>query len=127
MLVVRLTCSRHKKRFAGLHVNAICRYAIWRSVGTLGPCSSDSREPSLGTDHSRVVRETLIDVHHRIRNLLGPLRKLDFVGRHLEPSLRQFELIDMLHESGREGRLAITLGSIRRGVEDEVPSLVFVK
>lgn len=50
--------------------------------------------------HAASVRETLIDDHHRIRNLLGPLRELDFVGRDAEPSLRQFELIGALHESG---------------------------
>jgi TnpA family transposase len=46
------------------------------------------------------VRETLTDDHHRIRNLLGPLRELGFVGREAEPSLRQFELIGTLHDSG---------------------------
>jgi TnpA family transposase len=50
--------------------------------------------------HAANVRETLTDDHHRIRNLLGPLRELGFVGREAEPSLRQFELIGTLHDSG---------------------------
>ena len=50
--------------------------------------------------HAASVRETLIDDHHRVRNLLGSLRELNFVGRDAEPSLRQFELIGTLHESG---------------------------
>jgi TnpA family transposase len=50
--------------------------------------------------HAASVRETLTDDHHRIHNLLGPLRELGFVGREAEPSLRQFELIGTLHDSG---------------------------
>jgi hypothetical protein len=50
--------------------------------------------------HAASVHETLTDDHHRIRNLLGPLRELGFVGREAEPSLRQFELIGTLHDSG---------------------------
>ena len=50
--------------------------------------------------HAASVRETLTDDHHRIRNLLGPLRELGFVGREAEPSLRQLELIGTLHDSG---------------------------
>ncbi|MBB5499614.1 Tn3 family transposase [Paraburkholderia sp. MM5384-R2] len=50
--------------------------------------------------HAASVRETLTDDHHRIRNLLGPLRELGFAGRDAEPSLRQLELIGTLHDSG---------------------------
>lgn len=35
--------------------------------------------------HAACVRETLTDDNHRIRNLLGPLRELGFVGREAEP------------------------------------------
>ncbi|MPW18135.1 Tn3 family transposase [Paraburkholderia sp. CNPSo 3157] len=50
--------------------------------------------------HAASVRETLTDDHHRIRNPLGPLRELGFVGRDAEPSLRQFELVGTLHDRG---------------------------
>ena len=50
--------------------------------------------------HAASVRETLTDDHHRIRNLLSPLRELAFAGREAEPSLRQLELIGQLHDSG---------------------------
>ncbi|MFM0008557.1 Tn3 family transposase [Paraburkholderia dipogonis] len=50
--------------------------------------------------HAAYVREALTDDHHRIRNLLGPLRELGFVGREAEQSLQQFELIGTLHDSG---------------------------
>jgi TnpA family transposase len=50
--------------------------------------------------HAACVRETLTDDHHRIRNLLGPLRELGFVGREAEQSLQQFELVGTLHDSG---------------------------
>ena len=50
--------------------------------------------------HAASVRETLTDDHHRIRNLLGPLRELGFVGRDAEPSLRQLDLVGTLHDSG---------------------------
>jgi TnpA family transposase len=50
--------------------------------------------------HAASVRETLTDDHHRIRNLLLPLRELAFAGREAEPSLRQLELIGQLHDSG---------------------------
>ncbi|MBS2132233.1 Tn3 family transposase (plasmid) [Burkholderia thailandensis] len=50
--------------------------------------------------HAASVRETLTDDHHRIRNLLVPLRELDFAGRETEPSLRQLELLSALHDSG---------------------------
>ncbi|MGU2419716.1 Tn3 family transposase [Burkholderia cenocepacia] len=50
--------------------------------------------------HAASVRETLTDDHHRIRNLLVPLRELEFAGREAEPSLRQLELIGTLHDSG---------------------------
>jgi len=50
--------------------------------------------------HAASVRETLADDHHRIRNLLLPLRELAFAGREAEPSLRQLELIGQLHDSG---------------------------
>lgn len=50
--------------------------------------------------HAASVRETLTDDCHRIRNLLGPLRELGFVGRDAEPSLRQLELFGTLHDSG---------------------------
>ncbi|MDN7631626.1 Tn3 family transposase [Burkholderia cenocepacia] len=52
------------------------------------------------TSHAASVRETLTDDHHRIRNLLVPLRELEFAGREAEPSLRQLELIGTLHDSG---------------------------
>nr|WP_226382965.1 DUF4158 domain-containing protein [Burkholderia mayonis] len=50
--------------------------------------------------HAASVRETLTDDRHRIRNLLVPLRELEFAGRDTEPSLRQLELIGALHDSG---------------------------
>lgn len=50
--------------------------------------------------HAASVRETLTDDHHRIRNLLVPLRELEFAGREAEPSLRQLELIGTLHDAG---------------------------
>ncbi|MGF6970822.1 hypothetical protein OKW43_007917 [Paraburkholderia sp. WC7.3g] len=50
--------------------------------------------------HAASVRETLTDDHHRIRNLLGPLCELGFVGGEAEPSLRQLELVGTLHDSG---------------------------
>jgi TnpA family transposase len=50
--------------------------------------------------HAASVRETLADDHHRIRNLLLPLRELAFARREAEPSLRQLELIGQLHDSG---------------------------
>ncbi|WP_293048280.1 DUF4158 domain-containing protein [Pandoraea sp.] len=53
------------------------------------------------TSHAASVRETLVDDHHRIRNLLVPLRELAFVGREAEPSLRQLELIGELHDAGQ--------------------------
>ncbi|HDR9151731.1 hypothetical protein [Burkholderia vietnamiensis] len=40
------------------------------------------------TSHAASVRETLADDHHRIRNLLVPLRELELSGREAEPSLR---------------------------------------
>lgn len=46
------------------------------------------------------VREALTEDHHRIRNLLNPLRELGFVGREAEPSLRQIELIGTPRDSG---------------------------
>lgn len=50
--------------------------------------------------HAASVRETLTDDHHRIRNLLVPLRELEFAGRDAEPCLKQLELIGALHNSG---------------------------
>ncbi|WP_259460727.1 Tn3 family transposase [Paraburkholderia sp. BL23I1N1] len=50
--------------------------------------------------HAASVRETLTDDHHRIRNLLLPLRELAFAGREAEPSLRQIELLGQLYDSG---------------------------
>ncbi|MEM5300040.1 hypothetical protein VSR82_38090 [Burkholderia sp. JPY481] len=50
--------------------------------------------------HAASVRETLTDDHHRIRNLLAPLRELGFVERDAEPSLRQLDLVGTLHDSG---------------------------
>ena len=50
--------------------------------------------------HAASVRETLTDDHHRIRNLLLPLRELAFAGRDAEPSLRQIELLGQLYDSG---------------------------
>lgn len=61
------------------------------------PEDLEDRPPA---SHAASVRETLTDDHHRIRNLPGPLRELGFVGREAEPSLRQFELIGTLHDSG---------------------------
>lgn len=50
--------------------------------------------------HAASVRETLTDDHHRLRNLLGPLRELEFAGRDNEMSLRQLELAGKLLDSG---------------------------
>jgi hypothetical protein len=66
--------------------------AIGKLVEDLGDRPSAS--------HAASVRETLTDDHHRIRNLLGPLRELGFVGRDAEQSLRQLELVGTLHDSG---------------------------
>ncbi|WP_124489692.1 MULTISPECIES: hypothetical protein [unclassified Burkholderia] len=52
------------------------------------------------TSHGASVCETLTDDHHRIRNLLVPLRELELSGRVAEPSLRQLELLSRLHDSG---------------------------
>lgn len=52
------------------------------------------------TSHAASVRETLTDDHHRIRNLLVPLRELELSGREAEPSLRQLELLGTLHDRG---------------------------
>ncbi|MEX3939877.1 DUF4158 domain-containing protein [Paraburkholderia sp. BR10937] len=50
--------------------------------------------------HAASVREALTDDHHRIRNLMGSLRELGFVGREAEPSLRQLKLVGTLRDSG---------------------------
>ncbi len=65
-------------------------------IGKLLECLVDSPPAS----HAASVRETLSEDHHRIHNLLGPLHELGFVGRDAEPSLRQFELVGTLHDSG---------------------------
>lgn len=50
--------------------------------------------------HAASVRETLTEDNQRIRNLLIPLRELEFAGRDAEQSLRQLALIGRLHDSG---------------------------
>ncbi|TDG02544.1 Tn3 family transposase [Paraburkholderia guartelaensis] len=50
--------------------------------------------------HAASVRAALTDDHHRIRNLMGPLRELGFVGREAEPSLRQLKLVGTLRDGG---------------------------
>nr|WP_232440939.1 hypothetical protein [Burkholderia ubonensis] len=52
------------------------------------------------TSHAASVRETLTDDHHRIRNLLVPMRELQLSGREAESSLRQLELLSTLHDRG---------------------------
>ncbi|HDR9001583.1 TPA: hypothetical protein QDB06_001420 [Burkholderia vietnamiensis] len=52
------------------------------------------------TSHAASVCETLTDDHHRIRNLLVPLRELELSGREAEPSLQQLELLSSLHDRG---------------------------
>jgi len=52
------------------------------------------------TSHAASVREALTDDHLRMRNLLCPLRELQFAGWDAEPSLRQLDLIGALHDSG---------------------------
>lgn len=60
------------------------------------------------TSHAASVREALTDDHLRMRNLLGPLRELQFAGRDAEPSLRQLDLISALHDKRRH-RIAVRL------------------
>ncbi|WP_240462208.1 hypothetical protein [Burkholderia sp. Nafp2/4-1b] len=50
------------------------------------------------TSHAANVRETLTDDHHRIRDLLVPLRELELSGHEAEPSLRQLEFLGTLHD-----------------------------
>ncbi|WP_175795890.1 Tn3 family transposase [Burkholderia anthina] len=52
------------------------------------------------TSHAASVRETLTDDHHRIRNLLVPLRELELSGRDTESSLRQLKILSLLHDRG---------------------------
>jgi len=50
--------------------------------------------------HAASVRETLTEDHHRIRNLLAPLRELELAGNGNEPVMRQLEVIGKLYEHG---------------------------
>nr|WP_238553222.1 Tn3 family transposase [Cupriavidus necator] len=50
--------------------------------------------------HAAAVRETLTEDHHRIRNLLTPLRELEFASNGTDPALRQLEFIGRLYDQG---------------------------
>ncbi|WP_367395129.1 Tn3 family transposase [Cupriavidus sp. Agwp_2] len=50
--------------------------------------------------HAASVRETLTEDHHRIRNLLTPLRELEFASNGVDPALRQLEFIGNLYDQG---------------------------
>nr|WP_311530198.1 Tn3 family transposase [uncultured Ralstonia sp.] len=56
-----------------------------------------SRTPA---SHAASVRETLTEDHHRIRNLLTPLRALEFASHSNDPAMRQLDLIAGLHDQG---------------------------
>ncbi|GCB06510.1 Tn3 family transposase [Ralstonia sp. SET104] len=56
-----------------------------------------SRPPA---SHAASVRETLTEDHHRIRNLLTPLRALEFASHGSDPAMRQLDLIGGLHDQG---------------------------
>ncbi|MBX3765216.1 Tn3 family transposase, partial [Burkholderia cepacia] len=50
--------------------------------------------------HAASVRETLTEDHHRIRNLIAPLRELEFASNGNDPAMRQLEFIGSLHDQG---------------------------
>lgn len=56
-----------------------------------------SRPPA---SHAASVRETLTEDHHRLRNLLTPLRALEFASHGNDPAMRQLDLVGGLHDRG---------------------------
>lgn len=56
-----------------------------------------SRSPA---SHAASVRETLAEDHHRLRNLLTPLRALEFASHGNDPAMRQLDVIGSLHDQG---------------------------
>ncbi|MCK4140392.1 Tn3 family transposase [Ralstonia pseudosolanacearum] len=56
-----------------------------------------SRPPA---SHAASVRETLTEDHHRLRNLLTPLRALEFASHGNDPAMRQLDFIGGLHDQG---------------------------